>query len=147
MTQSQSLWQHPLVRLAAVIVWMATIFAMSHRSTVPTPPGFSASLTSVLGHFTVYFILVILIWWALGSVLSPSMRRYGFAWSLAVLYALSDEWHQSFVPGRTPDIFDIATDAVGAALGLLLVYWLIGRPWNRLAQVEASTAGTNTPGS
>jgi VanZ family protein len=126
---------------------MALIFGMSHRSTVPTPPGISASLTSVVGHLTVYFVLAILIWWALGNLIAPSPRRYATAWSLALLYALSDEWHQSFVPGRTPDSFDIATDAVGAALGLLLIHWLLGRPSNRLGQTDASNAGASTPGT
>jgi VanZ family protein len=46
---------------------------------------------------------------------------------LAVLYGLSDEWHQSFVPGRTPDVVDILTDAIGAAIGLLLVWWISQR--------------------
>ena len=45
-------------------------------------------------------------------------------WTLAVvlLYALSDEYHQSFVPGRHPDVFDIATDLVGAAVALAALH-------------------------
>ena len=40
------------------------------------------------------------------------------AWVIATLYGGLDEWHQSFVPGRTPDIRDLAADSVGAALAL-----------------------------
>jgi VanZ family protein len=46
---------------------------------------------------------------------------------LTVVYGASDEWHQSFVPGRTPDGLDILADAVGAALAVggvgMLAWW------------------------
>lgn len=127
MDQTSSPWNRPWLRLAAVVIWMAGIFAMSHRERVPRAPGLSGEVTSILGHLSVYFGLAILIWWALGLVMEPSGRRSILAWVLTVAYGLTDEWHQSFVPGRTPDAFDIATDAVGAALGLLLVNWLLRR--------------------
>lgn len=52
------------------------------------------------------------------------------AWAIAVAYGISDEFHQSFVPGRTPDARDLLADAAGAALGLGAVWaWgIIRRP-------------------
>ena len=52
------------------------------------------------------------------------------AFVIAVLYGVSDEFHQSFVPGRTPDAADVLADAVGAALALTAAWgWaiLLGR--------------------
>ena len=44
------------------------------------------------------------------------------AFVLAVSYGLTDEFHQSFVPGRTPELRDLAADALGAAAGALLAW-------------------------
>ena len=45
---------------------------------------------------------------------------------LTVAYGLTDEVHQSFVPGRTPELRDLAADALGAAAGAGLVWaWSI----------------------
>ena len=52
----------------------------------------------------------------------------------AFVYGLSDEFHQSFVPGRTPDAMDVVADALGAATGVG-VLWLTGRRFRR-AQVD-----------
>ena len=62
---------------------------------------------------TEYAILGALLYRALGRVL-PSL-------ALGILYAASDELHQNFVRGRHPSPFDVAFDACGVALGLLLL--------------------------
>ena len=46
------------------------------------------------------------------------------AWIFTTLYAISDEIHQSFVPGRSCELRDMCIDASGALLGVLLA-WLI----------------------
>jgi VanZ family protein len=47
------------------------------------------------------------------------------AWALACVYALSDEWHQTFVPGRTAAWDDLVADALGAGVAILLA-WTAG---------------------
>ena len=49
-------------------------------------------------------------------------RWFYMAWAMAVLYSITDEFHQSFVPGRNPAVTDVMIDAFGAALALFLVY-------------------------
>ena len=52
------------------------------------------------------------------------------AFVIAVVYGVSDEFHQSFVPGRSPDVADVVADAAGAALALTAAWgWaiLVGR--------------------
>jgi len=41
-----------------------------------------------------------------------------WAWGLAVLYAITDEWHQSYVPGRGASALDVGIDAAGAWIAL-----------------------------
>jgi VanZ family protein len=115
------------IAIVSTLAAMAGIFAMSARQRVPVPPGFSAKVISTLGHFSVYLVLAVLLYWTLSFVMDGGWRRYVTAWTLAVLYGLSDEWHQSFVPGRTPDVVDIVTDGIGAAVGLLIVWWITRR--------------------
>ena len=45
--------------------------------------------------------------------------------SLVTLYALLDEFHQRFVPGRTADVFDVMADVAGGLLGIWVVYRLV----------------------
>lgn len=73
-------------------------------------------------HATEYAILAALLVRAL--VRGPPRLRVGTAALVAVACALafgaSDEWHQSFVPGRSSSAFDAIADGVGACLGAAL---------------------------
>ena len=53
------------------------------------------------------------------------------AWSIAALYAVSDEIHQYFVPGRVCTLMDMGIDAIGAAAGVAIVYMIIRRAVRR----------------
>ena len=58
-------------------------------------------------------------------------KRWFFsAWAMAVLYSATDEFHQSFTPGRHPAVTDVMIDALGAAHALFLaaVYCKQKRP-------------------
>jgi VanZ family protein len=106
---------------------MAVIFFLSHQPTIEYPGGLDAKLVSTLGHISVFAVLSVLIWWALGLSPLPLGRRATLSVLLSMLYGLSDEWHQSFVPGRTPDILDIVADTFGATMAMLAVTWLARR--------------------
>jgi VanZ family protein len=68
-------------------------------------------------HLSVFGILAFLVWRAMLS------HRFAYmgAWSFATVYAATDEWHQSFQPGRTALVSDVLIDACGALLALLFV--------------------------
>lgn len=67
------------------------------------------------GHVIGYSLLSISFWYALGGI----PRRFLLAWVLAVVFAVSDEFHQSFVPGRGATIIDVLVfDGPGALAGL-----------------------------
>lgn len=81
------------------------------------------------GHFLGFAVLGALSWMALREW--PQPRRLAlWAWGLAALYAASDEWHQSMVPGRTSAVRDVLLDSVGAAAGILLLRRML-RPKRR----------------
>lgn len=82
-------------------------------------------------HMTEYGILAWLCWRALrrpvrGDVRPWSWRIAGCALLAVVLYAATDEWHQSFVPNRTGALLDVMIDTAGGVAGLGVV-WLLAR--------------------
>lgn len=54
---------------------------------------------------------------------TPSLVLAGVAAVIAVLYGVSDEYHQSFIPFRRTDAYDLAANAVGAVVAQGLVLW------------------------
>jgi VanZ family protein len=112
--------------------YMAFIFYMSSMSEPPLPANMSDKLAHTLG----YSLLGTLI---LRAVAGRSGRR--LRWSqivvailLATLYGVSDEYHQSFVPGRDSDIHDVYADAIGGAIGAG-VWFACGIIWPRFTDV------------
>lgn len=73
-------------------------------------------------HFTEYFILSLLFYRAMS--VSGVKARKGMLITLVFcfLYAVSDEVHQIFVPGRVFAVTDILIDTLGAALGVAIIY-------------------------
>ena len=70
-----------------------------------------------LGHFTEYLILSVLLYRALRAGRRWSFRAAATAVAVAGLYAVVDEFHQLFVPGRTAAASDCLIDVSGAAAG------------------------------
>lgn len=112
---------------------MVLIFWFSHQdaSSSTKQSGFVEKVVEVVlgehkdkinvrknAHFFIYL--------ALGSSAFLSRSRRGKKEMLevlgfVVLYAMSDEYHQSFIPGRGPSIYDVGIDGCGGALGIMLV--------------------------
>jgi VanZ family protein len=120
------------LRWLAALAWAAGIFYLSHQS---APLGQTAGAPqSNLAHLAIYAVLAVLLFWALsypnGRSSSPLWARASVAFALTVLYGVSDELHQAFVPGRSATEADIVVDAAGAALGLTaaLTVALLSRP-------------------
>ncbi|MCC6673677.1 MAG: VanZ family protein [Thermomicrobiales bacterium] len=108
----------------APLVVMAIIFALSSRSSLPDLDG-GRGMQSIAGHFTVYA--------ALGATLALLFRSLGWrtgrvilvAIAICVLYGISDEFHQSFVPNRSVEGKDILVDFLGSIAGSVAMLWWI----------------------
>ncbi len=105
------------VRWGGPLLWMALIFFLSSQSTLPNLTPGLPDLQAIAGHLATFGVLGWLWWWALRSAGVPHPALWSLA--IAIAYGLSDEYHQSFVPGRTADPFDLAMDTLGAAIVLL----------------------------
>jgi hypothetical protein len=126
-----------------VLVHMAFIFFASSIPDVGALPGGVSDKTV---HFWVYGLLGLLLFRALagGSMTGLTWPRAGGAVLLAMLYGISDEFHQAFVPGRTPDIRDVAADTLGAA-GVVLVILFVGVSFVRRRQARLPVSPPATP--
>lgn len=113
------------------VVWMSVIFYFSHqtgddlRSYLPFfQQWFPAMESFDWGHFLAYFILGGAFYWALLPA-SLGWKGKAAAVALCFVYGLTDEYHQTFVDGRTPDLKDLRNDTIGAALAMLF----LSLPW------------------
>jgi VanZ family protein len=99
---------------------MASIFLLSSLPASRLPFfGDWDILIKKSAHAIGYALLGIAYFGALPRRLSPG-SRWAIALLMAVLFALSDEFHQSFVEGRTSALRDVAIDGAGAAVALSL---------------------------
>jgi len=98
---------------------MAAIFAVSAQPSLPhVPKDWLDLLLKKLGHASAYGLLAWLYLRALRGNTSAAGRLRLLSLVLAVIYAVTDEVHQSFVPGRHPSPLDVLIDGAGAALAM-----------------------------
>lgn len=93
---------------------MGTIFFLSHQSgdtlQLPAFPG-----ADKFAHMTAYGILAVSVLWFHGKKgLKNPGRTTFFTVLFCLLYGMSDEYHQSFIPLRSVSIFDLLADTAGA---------------------------------
>ena len=118
--------------LLAPFAWMAVIYWFSAQSRLPHPR--EPLLDLLLGkgaHMAEYAVLAGL-WWRALSVIRTARRGslatlLAVTWTVTVLYAASDEYHQLFVPGRHGRVTDVGIDAAGALLAVVGLWVTIRR--------------------
>ncbi|MBK8575872.1 MAG: VanZ family protein [Elusimicrobia bacterium] len=105
-----------------VVGWAGLIFYFSSIPDYRTGGG--AELPELMfrkfAHLFVYGVLAFFLARALSRIGWQARRVLVVGLFLCVLYAVSDEWHQSFVPGRFGKVRDVVLDSLGAALVLSL---------------------------
>ncbi len=113
-------WWLAVLAVAVAIFGLSSIPAESLFTPGP-PEGLVNAVFKKTAHVAFYGALAGALQRAL------DLRPGSWRWALlaAGLYGVSDEWHQSFVPGREATLRDVAFDVLGAGLGLWLHGWLI----------------------
>jgi VanZ family protein len=99
---------------APVVLWAAVIFALSAVPNLSTDLGVWDTILRKCAHAAEYAVLALLLFRALGRELPVFL--------IGLAYAVTDELHQEFVRGRHASPFDVAMDAAGLALGLLILH-------------------------
>jgi hypothetical protein len=112
-----------------VVLQMALIFVASSIPNLGALPG---GMSDKSGHGIGYAILGAVLLRALagGRLRGVTWSRAAAALLLATLYGASDEFHQWFVPGRSPDRLDVLADSLGAAVAVAAVG--LARAWGIL---------------
>lgn len=124
-----------IVSIILMIIWMVFIFVMSSFDSVESGSQSNfivdiivnifnidnVDLISLIvrkaAHFMEYLILGILV----SNVFNIYGRKRYIGIIVCVLYAVSDEIHQLFVPGRSCQIFDMIIDSLGSSIGTLVL--------------------------
>lgn len=121
------------VRFISVLlacVWIATIYYLSSLSGLDLGIDFAAK--DKLSHMVAYGLLGLFVLGTMRlSTMGYSYNQVALATLIATAYGITDEWHQSYVPGRTSDPMDLVADCIGALLVTLAARALMRR---RLAQ-------------
>jgi VanZ family protein len=146
--------QRKLLILLAVVFWMATIFKLSAQ------PGEQSNLLSTkvtmaivslaklfrpdvnvltlnhfirkCAHFLAYLVLGIIGLFAMRRIGFRGKKAVGLTLLLCISYAITDELHQGFVPGRTPKLMDVLIDSSGASLGIGIYLLFLEIGWKQL---------------
>lgn len=108
-------------RYLPALLLMAAIFAVSAQSRLPQVENDLDVGLRKAAHMIEFGLLWALWLWAL-----PGSRPRAAGWALAIslVYAISDELHQSFVAGRHASAWDVAIDAAG--MGVAAALWTVG---------------------
>lgn len=118
-----------LRRWGPSIIMMVLIFTASGTSGSDLPEfGIWDLLVKKGGHILGYALLAVSYLHGLAHARSINRRDLFLAILLAGLYAATDEFHQSFTPGRTPSPIDAGIDTIGAVLGAGIWTWLRSLP-------------------
>ena len=130
---------------SAFVAWMLVIFYISSLSQKEIGPGGTfdlepfASIGRALPSIQVHLIIYTVLAWLMQATLHSFNNSNGRIWpwalvsvTFAILYGMTDEFHQSFVGGRSPSVMDVVWDGLGAVsaaatLGYFISIW----PWLR----------------
>lgn len=108
------------LRFMLPLVWMAVIWSLS--SMPSTAFGdLHSELAQNGAHVFVYALLAATWYWALAPAVTAVLPPFVWSFAFTIAYGLVDELHQGFVSGRTSSPWDLAADAIGAAIMLTAI--------------------------
>jgi VanZ family protein len=150
-------WLPLVIWLGVIFVGSTDLMSAQHTSRIIVPflrwlnPHISwAAINTIhilirkLGHVTEYAILAVLLWRALRGCKSFKARIFMLfllVWAGCVIFAASDEFHQSFLPSRTPSARDVMIDICGASIGVTICWIFATR---RSIKLQGASAHAET---
>ena len=139
-----------IILIILIIIWMATIFTFSSQVSDKSSNTSGNTIRFILNklqitknmneqqvdelvenlqtpirklaHFSVYTLGEVLFFTLFNQYKTQNKKKIIYSVVLCMLYAITDEIHQYFVPGRSCELRDVLIDTAGALLGVLIVY-------------------------
>jgi VanZ family protein len=111
-----------------VLIYAGMIFFLSSLSQFPMAVPSVRGLDK-MAHFAEFYLFGCLIYRWLGSFNHEIIRKTisPVTILMGILYGLSDEWHQSFVPGRDATLWDVLFDALGVTAAAIIYPMIRGK--------------------
>ncbi|MGM0440991.1 MAG: VanZ family protein [Elusimicrobiota bacterium] len=106
-------------KIVPAVLWAGLIFYFSSVPSLKSPFGIWDLYLRKAAHVGVYFILYILV---IFNFTRKNLKARILALVISSVYAVTDEYHQSFVPGRHMSLYDMAFDWIGCLLGYASIY-------------------------
>lgn len=106
--------------------FIVTLRLMTEEEMIQEPEKASTFRFGIrkMAHFSIYLWLGIFIFLTLKEFTDALGFAFLMGWVITLILAGVDEYHQSFVPGRSMEIRDILIDGAGAFLGIVILYLL-----------------------
>jgi hypothetical protein len=118
---------------APPVIWAFVIFAFSSYPSTRTSGFFwQEFIIKKTAHVVEYAVFTALLYRAFKESGVKKRNAGLFSILIAILYAGSDEFHQSFTPGREPTIRDIFFDTIGSVLAIYSIWNLLQKAPLRL---------------
>lgn len=143
-----------IIKLILIVLWMALIFSFSSDNadvSTKKSDGLIIRVSEVVlnkkltknekneitnkyivlvrksAHFTLYFILGILVFIFVKDFTIINYKLVLISVGVVLLYSISDELHQLFVPGRSGEVFDVFIDTMGGFISCNILYLIFRR--------------------
>ena len=119
--------KNPLIIYGPTLFYMMVIFVLSSIPKLK-PPDLGLRPMDKVAHALEYAVLGVLLFRSASFRYEPGLRFFIILSCIGILYGISDEIHQAFVPHRVSSVWDVAADTAGIILGLLIAgLWRIRR--------------------
>lgn len=100
-------------RWLSIIITVLVAFTIFYVSDLSSPPGSGTSYLPIFYHTFIFFLLSLFLFISVKGKMQIKTGHILIVLLISIIYALSDEFHQLFVPGRTAALEDVLLDTAG----------------------------------
>lgn len=112
-----------IIAILLLTYWILVFIATS----MPNSTFFNIGKYDKLAHFSAYGVLAFLMYWLFDlnkKTKTLNWRKVFIIIFILTLYAIFDEIHQSFIPGRSTEFYDFVADIIGIWAGVLVARYI-----------------------
>jgi len=110
--------------LSALLLYCLFIYWLSDQQSLPSPTWWGLEFQDKINHAGAYFIMATFAWRSFRHIGTLPIVLALISILFCSLYGASDEWHQSFVEGRSSDVMDWLADTSGAVMAIIIIHHL-----------------------